>query len=101
MLDSVHASLLGKRGIEDLQILAFVNIAARKKIPKDEFPSFFQNPSQLQNSHYIPLRERAEPFFLNSPSHIPILLYEKIRLGLKQMEAIGVISPVDEPIEWR
>lgn len=47
VLDDVHTSLLGKPAIKDLLIVTFINVVARKVIPKDEFLSMFQGLDQL------------------------------------------------------
>ena len=51
----------------------------------------------------IELKPDAKPYslFTYTARKIPIPLRDKVHNELKQMEASGVISKVDQPTEWR
>ena len=48
----------------------------------------------------IQLKPDAKPYSLFTARKIPIPLRDKVHNELKQMEASGVISKVDQPTEW-
>ena len=48
----------------------------------------------------IQLKANAQPFALCTPRNIPLALRPKVPLELGQMEGLGVISRVNEPIPW-
>ena len=51
-------------------------------------------------SYQIKLKEGAIPYALFTPRNVPIPLREKVKEELTRMEAMGVISPIQEPTPW-
>ena len=46
------------------------------------------------------LKSEAKPFALTTPRRIVVPLLPKVKEELQCMENMGVISKVDEPMEW-
>jgi len=55
----------------------------------------------IGDDYQILLKEEAKPHALHTPRHVPIPLRNKVQEELNRMEAMGVISKIDEPTEWR
>ena len=60
----------------------------------------FKCLGNLREEFEIKLRPDAKPFALSTPRNIALLLRPKVAKKLARMEAIGVISKVDEPNPW-
>ena len=46
------------------------------------------------------MRPDAKPYCLFTPRNVPVPLCEKVQKVIQQMEDLGVISHVEEPIQW-
>ena len=88
-------NLLGLPAIKALEVISGIN-AIEQNIP-DQYPALF---SGLGGEYTIKLKPDAKPFSLFTPRNVPLPLHEKVRLELKRMEELGVISPVQEPTPW-
>ena len=65
-----------------------------------EFPKVFSGLGNLGDEYRIEVKEGAVPYALFTPRNVPIPLREKVKEELTQMEAMGVISPTQEPTPW-
>ena len=99
VIEDLHKALLGSPAIEALQILSFVEPVQASDI-FIQFPQLFTGLGKLQDSYQIKLRNDAKPFALNAPRRIAIPLLPKVKEELQRMEALGVISKIEEPTEW-
>ena len=99
VIEDLHKALLGCPAIKALQILSFVEPVQASDIFM-QFPQLFTGLGKLQDSYKIKLRNDAKPFALNAPRRIAIPLLPKVKEELQRMEALGVISKIEEPTEW-
>ncbi|KAH6946074.1 hypothetical protein HPB50_011473 [Hyalomma asiaticum] len=60
VLDGICTPVLGKRTIEELWILMFVNAASDEVNPKEEFPAALQGNGKLHREHEIQLQTGAK-----------------------------------------
>ena len=67
---------------------------------EDKFPNLFKGLGNLGEPYEIKLKPDAKPYCLYTPRNVPIPLRTKVREELDRMEAMGVISKVDEPTPW-
>ena len=66
----------------------------------EKFPQLITVFDQLKGTDYaIRLKPDAQPYALNSPRRIPVLLLSKVKEALSRMEKMQIISPVDGPTE--
>ena len=54
----------------------------------------------MSGEYHISLREGAKPFALSTPSRVALPLMSKVKQKLEQMEALGVITRVEQPTDW-
>ena len=67
---------------------------------KAQYPAVFQGLGNLGEEYKICLKPGATPHSLFTPRHVPLPLRPKVHDELNRMEALGVISKVDEPTLW-
>ena len=65
-----------------------------------QFPNLFTVLGNLGEEFEIKLTPDAKPFALSTPRNIALPLRPKVKQELLRMEAMGVISKVDEPTPW-
>ena len=65
-----------------------------------KFPRVFEGLGQFGEEYEIKLKPGAMPYSLFSPRHVPLPLRTKVAEELSRMEALGVISKVDQPTPW-
>ena len=65
-----------------LEVIATVNV-------KKHFANVFSGLGNLGEEYHIKLKEDAVPYSLFTPWNVAIPLREKVRKGLKRMEAWG------------
>ena len=65
-----------------------------------EFPDIFNGLGKMEGPYTITLKENAQPFAVNVPRRVALPLMEKTKRELKRMEALGVISKVEQPTDW-
>jgi transposase InsO family protein len=105
VLHNVKHNLLGLPAIRELQVLSQIHTVSQPvheptHIP-DQFPLLFKGLGTFKGGSYtIQLKPDAKPFALYTPRNVPIPLRDKVREELSRMQALGVISPVEEPTEW-
>ena len=64
-----------------------------------EFLDWFQGIGQFHGRHKIQLHHDAHPV-IHAPRKCPITLCLKVKEHLHKMEHLGVITRVDEPMDW-
>ena len=100
----LHMPLIGRPAIEALGLLVKVDVidAEAKSHFTQLFPQLFQGLGKLQGQYHIKLKDNAQPFALTVPRRVAIPLLPKVKEELERMrmEAMGVISKVDEPTDW-
>ena len=98
----LHMPLIGRPAIEALGLLVKVDVidAEAKSHFTQLFPQLFQGLGKLQGQYHIKLKDNAQPFALTVPRRVAIPLLPKVKEELECMEAMGVISKVDEPTDW-
>ena len=64
-----------------------------------EFPDQFQGIGQFPGKYKIRLHHDAHPV-IHAPRKCPIALCPKVKEHLDKMECLGVITHVDEPMDW-
>ena len=67
---------------------------------KERFPQVFEGLGNLGEEYDIKLKPDAKPDALYTPRHVPLPLRPKVIEELNRMEAMGIISRVDEPTPW-
>ena len=76
----IHKALLGNPAIDALDL--------------------FNGLGKMEGPYTITLKENAQPFAVNVPRRVALPLMEKTKRELKRMEALGVISKVEQPTDW-
>lgn len=101
IVKTLNQNLLGLPAITALNILIKVDALndSTNSIPT-QFPELFQGLGTMKAEYEIKLKPEAKPYALFSARRIPIPLHDKVEQELKQMEATGVISKVDQPTDW-
>ena len=95
-------NLLGLPAIQSLHLLKQVEgmeVLSSKSIKK-KFPKLFQGLGTLKGEYKIKLNPGAKPFALSTARNIALPLRPKVKRELFRMEALGVISKVEEPTDW-
>ena len=97
----LHMPLIGRPAIEALGLLVKVDVidAEAKSHFTQLFPQLFQGLGKLQDQYHIKLKDNAQPFALTVPRRVARPLLPKVKEELEHMEAMGVISKVDEPTD--
>ena len=99
VVKNVKHNLLGLPAIRALHLLSTVD--SIEQPIHQEFPSIFTGLGTLKGDPYqIQLKPNSQPFALYTPRNVPIPLRQKVKDELCRMEALGVISPMEEPTPW-
>ena len=64
----------------------------------DKFPSFLRLSFGVD--YTIKLKDGAKPFAIFTPRHVPMPLRTRVKQELEKMEAMQVISKVEELTPW-
>ena len=64
-----------------------------------EFPCWFQGIGRFSSKYKMWLCHDAHPV-IHAPRKCPIALHPKVKEHLDKMECLGVITHVDEPMDW-
>ena len=64
-----------------------------------EFPDWFKGIGRFPGKYKIQLHHNAHPV-IHAPRKCPIALHLKVKEHLDKMECLGVITHVDEPMDW-
>ncbi|KAL2089226.1 hypothetical protein ACEWY4_016125 [Coilia grayii] len=92
--------LLGLPAIQNLCLLSPVDAIATDNTYVRQYPRVFTGLGKLEGEYRIKLKDNATPFALVVPRHLPLRLRGKVQEELNRMEAMGVISPIEEATEW-
>jgi hypothetical protein len=90
--------ILGLEASERLGIVRRVHGVSSDDI-LDEFPDVFQGLGCLVGEHEISLDSSIKPV-IHPPRRVPISLMPRVKAELDRMEAVGVVSRVDQPTDW-
>ena len=96
----LHKSLLGQPAIQALQLLKQIGAVEKGSKPEELFPNLFTGLRKLEGEYTIRLHNGAQPFALNTPRRVPVLLMQAVKDELDHMQRLGVIEPVETPTEW-
>ena len=107
VIDGLKTNLLGLPAIEALQLA--VRVASVTKADSGlssaagverQFPSIFTGLGNLGEEYEISLKPGATPYSLYTPRNVALPLRPKVQEELNRMEALGVISKVEEATPW-
>ncbi|XP_014676649.1 PREDICTED: uncharacterized protein K02A2.6-like [Priapulus caudatus] len=88
------SNLLSGKASHELGIVSVVGSVEKK------FPSLFTGLGKLETPYEIKLREDVRPYAISAPRRIPLPLLPRVKEELSRLQAIGVISSVEEPTDW-
>ena len=93
--------LLGLPAIVVLQLLQRLDSVVEEALAiQSRYKAVFTGLGTIGDDYQISLKEGAKAHALHTPRHVPIPLRDKVRVELNRMEAMGVISKIDESTEW-
>ena len=100
----LKSNLLGLPAITSLGLVARVATTETSE-PKiqsyqERFPELFQGLGNLGEPYEIHLKPGATPHCIYTPRHVPLPLRDKVKQELDKMEAMGVITKIDNPTQW-
>ena len=85
--------LLGRESSVALQVVALINDVK-------SYPQRFEGLGEMETSYKIELQANAEPFAVQYPRRVAVLLLPKVKKELDRLETLGVIKRVTERTEW-
>ena len=101
VIQHLSNNLLGLPAITALNVLTKIDdIHNKENTILSKFQDLFQRLGKMPCEYEIKLKPDAKPYSLFTARKIPIPLRDKVQNELKQMEASGVISKVDQPTTW-
>ena len=87
VIPNPRSPLLGVTAIEALGLAAQLQVVADKlNDPAREFPHLFKGLGKTSAEYRITLQEGAEPYAINVPCRIAILLMPKVKAEIERME---------------
>ena len=99
VIRGLQNNLLGLPAITSLQILRRVNAIQGEDVRR-QFPSVFHGLGTLGDPYQIKLKEGAIPHSIYTPRTVPLPLRGKVKEELCRMEAMGIISKIQDPTPW-
>ena len=99
VVQELNRALLGLPAIEALQVVSYVEPIQASQV-FTMFPNLFNGLGKLEGSYHIKLRNDAKPYTLQVPRRVALPLLPKVEAELQRMEALQVISKIEEPTEW-
>ena len=99
VVQGLKSNLLGFPAIQNLRLIQRVDSVTTDEI-KQRFAKVFEGLGTLGEEYIIKLKDGATPYSLYTPRRVPLPLREKVKEELEKMEAMGVISKVDQPTPW-
>ena len=99
VVQQLNRALLGLPAIEALQVVSFIEPVQASEV-FTLFPKLFTGLGKLKDNYQIKLRSDAKPYTLQVPRRVALPLLPKVEAELQRMEALGVISKIEEPTEW-
>ena len=102
VVTNLKTALLGRPAIEDLNLVKFVNAVEEsyKEYLQARHPKLFKRLGKLDGKYHIQLKDNAVPYSVNTPRRIALPLMPKVKDKLVELERQGVVSKVDQPIDW-
>lgn len=92
----LHKPLLGQLAIKSLKLVQQVGAIEEGAGPEGLFLQLFTGLEE----YTIKLREGAKPFALSTSWRVPVPLMRSVKEELDRMERLGVIFPVEAPMDW-
>ena len=96
----LKSDLLGFPAICNLQLLKRVDSIETTDEIRQRFANVFRGLGTLGEEYRIQVRDDVTPYSLFTPRNVPLPLRDKVKKELERMEAMGVISKVDQPTAW-
>ena len=103
VIEDLERALLGREAAERLKLvtrLDNLSSADYKTKVVDKYSKLFKGLRVMKDNYSVTLKEDAKPFQMTVPRKAPLPLYQKTKEELDRMLETGVISRVDQPIEW-
>ncbi len=100
IIQGLQSNLLGFPAIRNLNLIKRVDSISTVDAIKQRFAKIFEGLGTLGEEYQIKLKEDATPYSLYTPRNVPLPLHEKVKEELERIEAMGVISKVDQPTRW-
>ena len=100
VIQGLTTNLLGLPAITALQLISRLQTIHTKADIIQQFPNVFKGLGNLGEEFEIKLQPDAQPFALTTPRNIALPMRPKVTQELDRMEAMGVISKVNEPTPW-
>ena len=109
VIDGLNTSLLGLPAIISLRLATRLDAVStitpivstgNKEEIAEQFPSLFAGLGNLGHEYKIKLKPGATPHRIYTPKHVALPLRDKVKQELEKMEALSVISKIEEPTEW-
>ena len=96
VVKGLQASLLGLPAITSMELACRVNLIEQINwITK--YPEVFEGLGTMGEEYVIQLKPNAQTYAIYTPRQIPLQYHGKVMKELQRMEALGVISGVEEP----
>ena len=99
VVQELQKALLGRPGIESLNLIARINSLQEEKFVA-MYPNLFKGLGTITGEYHISLQDGAKPFAISTPRRIPLALMPRVKQELERMEAMGVITRVEQPTDW-
>lgn len=99
MVKNLSTPLLGLPAIKALGLLVCVDSIDMGTL-KSSYTKLCSGLGMLQQPYTIKLKPDAVPFSVKTPRRISLPLVGPVKEELQRMEALGVISRVEEPTDW-
>ena len=96
----LKSNLLGFPAICNLQLLKRADSIDTTDDIRQRFANVFRGLGTLGQEYRIQVRDNVTSYTLYTPRNVPLPLRDKTKKELERMEAMGVISKVDQPTAW-
>jgi transposase InsO family protein len=98
VVDSVGPPILGKTGIEQMELLKRVNIVSELggNFPKAVFST---TPGKMKTEHHIQIKTSANPV-AQGPRRFPFAVHIRLKQELDRLASLNLIAPVTQPTPW-
>lgn len=100
VIRGLETALVGRPAIEAMGLVSRVSTIQEGERYAVMYPDLFKGLGTLEGDYHIRLRQDAKPFALSTPRRVALPLLPKVKQELERMEAMGVITRVEEPTEW-